>query len=69
MSRSWTVVVLLLAAVASPGCDSGGTPPSEARKVELSAEQAAEIKKADAQVDDEEQGQKIVQPSKGARKK
>lgn len=58
----------LLGLFALPGCD-GGSGPAEAKKLQLTDAEAAAIAKADQDMVDEEQGQKITKPTKGAAKK
>jgi hypothetical protein len=66
--RNRSIIALWLALAAGlPGCEGGGTPPAEAKHVELTDEQKAEIEKADRSVEDEEQGRKITQPRKGGK--
>lgn len=66
MRKTWIAAL----ALAFPcGCDGGGTPPTEAKHLELTDAEKAEIEKADRSVEDEEQGQKITQPKKGGKAK
>ncbi len=66
MRKTW---IAALALVLPVGCDGGGAQPTEAKHLELTDAEKAEIEKADRSVEDEEQGRNLTQPKKSARGK